>query len=418
MCGARRQRRSGAARPTVVVEAKRAADQGQGNMASFFSPMKRTFRSSVRFMADLRLALAELGSLAFLCCVGSFVDQNQTEEFYRAVYAEPRSLFGLFDWRFILGTGLDHLYTTPYFVGLLGLLGISLTACSFTTQWPRFLAADNWSFIRSRSRIMKLDMAEELPGASISDLGKLLRKHGFKAAGDSGALYATRGLIGKMAPMFVHVSLIITLSGCAASSFGRCEGSAMVPDGVEMPLEEAMRPATPLAEMPPGSKATLRLNNFYIDYYDDGSVAQYHSDFSVLDPKCVHPSRRWFFEAFLPFFVVMNEGKMNGICFGAILLIRVGEVLRDNLYVNRPIRFGGVTVYQTDWGLSQIQLRVGRNGDSVQDFMPYALPMASLEGSKGIEGKAWGTFLPLTEQNDGGVEGMCAPWLPCPPDDG
>ena len=55
---------------------------------------------------------------------------------YQSFYPEDKPLFGFLTWRVILGLSLDHIYTAPYFLGLLLLLAFTLVACSTTRQWP------------------------------------------------------------------------------------------------------------------------------------------------------------------------------------------------------------------------------------------------------------------------------------------
>lgn len=332
---------------------------------------RRVLRRWKRELSSLKLALGELAGLAVLSGVGGALEQGQPESYYKQIYSEPYSFMHIGDYRLVLSLGLDHVYTTPYFVGLLVLLGLSLAACSSTTQWPRFLAAGGWRYAKTRKRISATtDVAEELPSARLGDLQQKLEDAGFKTAASGSCLYASKGILGRIAPLFVHTSLILTLIGSATSAFGRCSGSAMVPEGADLPVEDALKPATRLAVLPPGSKGVMRLNNFYINYYDNGDVSQYYSDFSVYDPNAS------------------------------------SEVKREMLYVNRPIRFGGVTVYQTDWGISSLQLRVGSPKDAPNELATYSLPMANLEGSGALEGRAWGSFFPIKEYEDGGVEGI------------
>lgn len=72
------------------------------------------------------------------------------------------------------------------------------------------------------------------------------------------------------------------------------------------------------------------------------------------------------------------------------------EVIRKTISVNDPLQYGGITIYQTDWGLSALQ--VTKNGEG-----PFNLPMAPLQtnGDK----KLYGTFLPV-ENSDSSVKGM------------
>lgn len=65
------------------------------------------------------------------------------------------------------------------------------------------------------------------------------------------------------------------------------------------------------------------------------------------------------------------------------------EVLRKTISVNHPLRFGGVTIYQTDWGISALQVHKDGAG-------PFNLSMATLQNG---DKKLFGTFLPLEDDS-------------------
>lgn len=45
-------------------------------------------------------------------------------------------VLGFLDYQLLLGLQLDHIYTAWYFYGAIALLAASLTACTYSTQWP------------------------------------------------------------------------------------------------------------------------------------------------------------------------------------------------------------------------------------------------------------------------------------------
>ncbi len=49
--------------------------------------------------------------------------------------------------------------------------------------------------------------------------------------------------------------------------------------------------------------------------------------------------------------------------------------------VNQPLRFGGVTAYQTDWSMSGLQLQV-EGSAGLPEGVTFQLPMASLQGEQ------------------------------------
>lgn len=73
------------------------------------------------------------------------------------------------------------------------------------------------------------------------------------------------------------------------------------------------------------------------------------------------------------------------------------EVMRKTISVNDPLRYGGITIYQTDWSFSALQILKDGEG-------PFNLAMAPLKvnGDK----KLYGTILPVGDVNSPEVKGM------------
>lgn len=73
------------------------------------------------------------------------------------------------------------------------------------------------------------------------------------------------------------------------------------------------------------------------------------------------------------------------------------EVMRKTISVNNPLRYGGFTIYQTDWGFSALQILKNDEG-------PFNLAVAPLKinGDK----KLYGTFLPVGDVDSPDVKGM------------
>jgi cytochrome c biogenesis protein len=264
-----------------------------------------------------------------------------------------------------LACRLDHIYTTWYFLGLNALLAASLVACSNTTQWPSLQVARNWRLPRSVSAVDRLPVHATVPGASVLDLADALAESGYQAwVSRSGRLYASTGLIGKMAPLAVHASLLISMAGFLLSALGGHTGSAMVPEGSSFVIRDALKPVSPLADLllPRSADDVVEVDGFRVTYYPNGQVSQFYSDLGVVDTR---------------------SGR---------------RVQAAEMKVNVPLRHGGVTAYQTDWSMAAATVRLGaRGGDaaSAADGQQVALPMASLEGKPGFSGRIWGTFIPV-----------------------
>eukprot|EP01038_Epipyxis_sp_PR26KG_P003016 gene3016-4282_t len=66
--------------------------------------------------------------------LGSFIEQDEPVSFYEENYKKP--IYGFINSTFLLAIGLDHIYTTWWFLSLLALLGICLVSCTITRQFP------------------------------------------------------------------------------------------------------------------------------------------------------------------------------------------------------------------------------------------------------------------------------------------
>lgn len=95
------------------------------------------WRSTLRQLSSLPLALCEFGLIAALSAIGTLIDQNQSLEWYAQHYPDlPGKALGFLDYKFIWALQWDHIYTADYFLGLMALLAASLAACTTTRQWP------------------------------------------------------------------------------------------------------------------------------------------------------------------------------------------------------------------------------------------------------------------------------------------
>lgn len=102
---------------------------------------------------------------------------------------------------------------------------------------------------------------------------------------------------------------------------------------------------------------SVKVHRFWIDYTPSGAIDQFYSDMSVLD----------------------QNGK---------------EVKRKTIHVNEPLRYKGVTLYQADWSIAAVQVKI--NNSPV-----FQLPMAPLD--TGGKGRIWGTWIPTKPDLSAGV---------------
>ena len=349
----------------------------------------KSSKSVARSLSSLPLAISEFLAIAGFSALGTVIEQNKGTAWYVQNYPTETPAFGFIDYPLILDLGLDHIYTEWYFLLLLAALAASLTACTFTRQLPVWRVSADWKFLDRPATLLKMEEAESLPRARKDDLAERLAARGYQVFVKGPKMYAFKGLIGRLAPIGVHAGLLLTLGGAAYSGLGGLGGSVMVPEGTSFEIGQGLRRGAPFAPTPSAARDKVLVNDFTIDYLPNGQVSQFFSDLSVLDGA---------------------SGR---------------EKQRKTISVNVPLRQGGVTMYQTDWEIASVRVRVeegdpvggeGR-GDAgpapvVSDASATAasasersgdslnLPMANLEGQGAFQGRIWGTFLPLYHGND------------------
>ncbi|KAK7264326.1 hypothetical protein RJT34_31933 [Clitoria ternatea] len=175
-------------------------------------------------------------------------------------------------------------------------------------------------------------------------------------------LYAYKGLAGRLAPVGVDIALLLIMAGGTLNVAGSFKGSISVSQGLNFVIDDVVGPTGFLTFPTEAFNTEIHVNRFYMDYYDSGElqVSEFLTDLSTLD----------------------MDGK---------------EVMRKTISVNDPLRYDGITIYQTDWGISALQILKDNE-------RPYNLAMALLQinGDK----KPFGTFLPVGDINSLDVKGI------------
>ena len=326
--------------------------------SSLWSAPQRFLRQELLpVLTDLRLAILLLLAIAVFSISGTVIEQGESLAFYRANYPEAPALFGFLSWKVILTVGLDHVYRTWWFLALLILFGTSLTACTFTRQFPALKAARQWKFYDQPRQFQKLALSAELNTGSLSYLLQMLQNRRYRVfQGEGNTLYARKGIVGRIGPIVVHVGIVLILAGGIWGAMTGFMGQEMVPSGESFHVQNIVESGPWAAPQIP-KDWSLRVNRFWIDYTPTGGIDQFRSDMSVLD----------------------NQGQ---------------EVKRKTIFVNEPLRYRGVTFYQTDWGISAIRIQLNKSPI-------LQLPMAQLNTNG--KGHIWGTWIPTKTDLSAGV---------------
>ncbi|MDY6938235.1 MAG: cytochrome c biogenesis protein [Cyanobacteriota bacterium] len=326
-------------------------------LSQLWSVPYRIFRRELLpILANLRLAIVLLLAIAAFSMTGTVIEQGQSLEFYQANYPEDPALFGFLTWKVVLGIGLNDVYRTWWFLALLILFGSSLTACTFTRQLPALKAARRWKFYTQPRQFKKLALGAELETGDTDRLFGLLKQRNYRVFTEGDSLYARKGIVGRIGPIIVHASMLLILAGAIWGSMTGIVAQHLVPSGATFQitnLVEAGRWSMPQIFQ----DWAVKVNRFWIEYTPEGNIDQFYSDLSILD----------------------DRGE---------------EIDRQTIYVNKPLRHKGAVLYQTDWGIAGVFLRLN-NSPVLQ------LPMAQLD-TQG-QGRLWGTWVPTKPDMSEGV---------------
>jgi cytochrome c biogenesis protein len=327
-------------------------------ISNFWKGIQRYFkRDLLPLLADLRLAIVLLLLIAVFSTSGTVIEQSESLAFYQVNYPEDPALFGFLSWKVLLTLGLDHVYRTWWFLSILILFGASLTACTFTRQIIalRWFSRP-WNFYTQPRQFTKLALSSALDQGSLDQVESTLGQRGYRIFTRDQALYAQKGVTGRIGPIVVHASMLLILAGAIWGSMTGFFAQELIPGGQTFQIQNIFD-AGPWAAAQIPKDWAVKVNRFWIDYSAEGAIEQFYSDLSVVDP----------------------DGS---------------ELKRDTIHVNKPMRYRGVTLYQADWGIAGVRVRF--NNSPVLE-----VPMAQLE--TGGKGRIWGGWVPTKPDMSAGV---------------
>ncbi len=255
-----------------------------------------------KFFASLKLTIIVLISVAFISIIGTVIEQNQPLEKYLMAYGESWT-------KFIIYGNLNNMYHTWWYNGLILTLAVNIIVCTFErfpTKWnsllkhkPKKFTAESVNQFANK-RTVKVSAGLEETRTRVA---AILKKNKYKTVkfdgnSDEDFTYCWRGVIGRFGSDITHVSLLLILFGAIIGGFYGYKDFKVVYTGDTIEV--------------PDVDYNLRLDKFWIEYYESGQIKQYNSLLTVVE-----------------------DGK---------------DVLTKQIWVNEPLDYKGVRFYQSSWG--------------------------------------------------------------------
>jgi cytochrome c biogenesis protein len=269
-----------------------------------------------RLVADLRFSIFILLLISFFSIIGTIIEQDQSIETYKLNYPLTNPVLGLLTWDRILQFGLDHVYKTWWFFTLIFLFGSSLISCTFLQQLPSFKIARRCQFFRTTGQFYRLKISTVLTNFSFSRILSRIKENQYSVFQQKNAIYCYKGLIGRIAPILVHFSMILVLVGTIIGSLFGFKAQEIVPKTETFHIQNILN--TGQFTIIPNTSA--RINDFWITYTKNKTITQFYSDISILN----------------------NQGN---------------EIKRKTISVNYPLIYQGIYYYQTDWNLVGLRFK-------------------------------------------------------------
>ena len=300
----------------------------------------------VKQLANLKFAIGLLLFIALISSIGSIIEQDKDILFYQKHYSNQ--IFGVDFWKIISTIGLNTIYKNWWFLLLLFILALSLISCTIVQQLPTLKFSKRYYFYKQASQFTKLPFRMEGYKVFLGHLGHNLIQNQYSLFRQHNSMYAYKGLISRIGPIIVHLSIICILFGGTLDALQGFSSQEIVPKTELFHTQNVIRHGF----FSLISQKTFRINDFWSSYMDTGKPKQFYSDISIL----------------------------NG---GGI------EMERKTICVNNPFLTDNILLYQTDWGI--LGLRIKIVNDKHLNYI-FQLPVSKIQSTSSQ--KVWISWFP------------------------
>lgn len=266
------------------------------------------FYSLWKLTISIRLTITLLLLLSIVCIIGTVVPQNAPDSTYRSLYQDSTYVL-------LKNTGCTDLYHAWWFLALMGVFSINLTACTVhrIPRTRRHLARPDIMISEERAREMLCckkfsfnSCSPEKEKQFKAALGKHLGKTSTAATGSQTAFFTEKGRLSPLAFYLTHAGILIIIIGVLIGTLGY-KGYMQLHEG-ETKDRVMLRDARGSIAIP----FAIRCDKFEVEFYENNMPKDYKSELTVIE---------------------------NG-----------REVLSKTIEVNDPLFYRGIRFYQSSYG--------------------------------------------------------------------
>lgn len=264
--------------------------------------MRFHFKQAVYVLSRMSTAVFMLAIIALASVAGTVFLQNQPVEDYQ-------NTFGQFWAEVFMLMGLHQVYTTPWYLLILGGMLVSVVVC-LCTNGPRFI-----KLLRAPRRVPAASVLRQWPvqkvmtTAETEKFQRKLIKLGFtcKLNTDAGKYY-TRAPWSRAGYFLSHIGVVVLAIGGLLTGFMGFRGTLHLPSGAGLNAVWVQTTDSGYAREIPFH---IRNDGFVLESYPDGTAKSFTTRLTLIDSN--------------------------------------GETTKD-LAVNAPVRFHNHSIYQSSFG--------------------------------------------------------------------
>uniref|UniRef100_A0A7S0T5K4 ResB-like domain-containing protein n=1 Tax=Erythrolobus madagascarensis TaxID=708628 RepID=A0A7S0T5K4_9RHOD len=278
----------------------------------------------IQILSNLQLSIFMLLIIAAISIIGTIIEQNQPVEFYQKNYPAQSNFMYPLSWTLIKSIGLDHIFQTWWFVSLLVFFTSTIICCTLSRQLPILKIAKHVKIYESLHSLQSKAIYKDNKNSTLSNYVANLALSRYTSFQSQNQVYACRGIVGRLSPIVVHLSMLFILFGSSIGFFNGFVSQEMVPQGEFFHIQNLT--GSGLFSRVPQS-LLYQVDTFRIDYNQDDSISQFYSKINLYDSS--------------------NN------------LIR-----SETISVNKPLKYNNIVIYQTDWKINGLRLNV--NNEKIQ----------------------------------------------------
>jgi cytochrome c biogenesis protein len=174
----------------------------------------------LRILSNLNFAIILLLIIAIFSVVGTIIEQDQNIDYYYKTYSNFYLYKNINFYQVILLLGLNHVYKTWWFFLLIFVFGTCLISCTFTQQFPLLKLARRANFKFRISQFRNQEYQGTINSFYFIQSLKSLKIKKYNIFQQQNFVYLYKGILGRFAPIVVHIGLLIILTGTVIGAIG------------------------------------------------------------------------------------------------------------------------------------------------------------------------------------------------------